>query len=146
MKNLFFHCLPVRKAHRMEEIMRETILLFHFSDKDRRNKLTRALLPLGMKIREEAREDYLQPAGYLAGNKEILPVDETYTGEELAGEMILMAGLSNSRVDGVLKAIRKSGIGPVPYKAVLTPANQEWNVIKLFQEIKSEHEQMEKRE
>ena len=57
-----------------------------------------------------------------------------------------MAGLSNSRVDGVLKAIRKSGIGPVPYKAVLTPANQEWNVIKLFQEIKSEHEQMEKRE
>ena len=104
MKNLFFHCLPVRKAHRMEEIMRETILLFHFSDKDRRNKLTRALLPLGMKIREVAREDYLQPAGYLAGNKEILPVDETYTGEELAGEMILMAGLSNSRVDGVLKA------------------------------------------
>lgn len=130
----------------MEEIMRETILLFHFSDKDRRNKLTRALLPLGMKIREVVREDYLQPAGYLAGNKEILPVDEIYTGEELAGEMILMAGLSNSRVDGVLKAIRKSGIGPVPYKAVLTPANQEWNVIKLFQEIKSEHEQMEKRE
>ncbi len=127
----------------MEEIMRETILLFHFSDKDRRNKLTRALLPLGMKIREVVREDYLQPAGYLAGNKEILPVDEIYTGEELAGEMILMAGLSNSRVDGVLKAIRKSGIGPVPYKAVLTPANQEWNVIKLFQEIKSEHEQME---
>ncbi|WP_031201610.1 DUF3783 domain-containing protein [Eubacterium sp. 14-2] len=126
--------------------MRETILLFHFSDKDRRNKLTRALLPLGMKIREVVREDYLQPAGYLAGNKEILPVDEIYTGEELAGEMILMAGLSNSRVDGVLKAIRKSGIGPVPYKAVLTPANQEWNVIKLFQEIKSEHEQMEKRE
>ncbi len=126
--------------------MRETILLFHFSDKDRRNKLTRALLPLGMKIREVVREDYLQPAGYLAGNKEILPVDETYTGEELAGEMILMAGLSNSRVDGVLKAIRKSGIGPVPYKAVLTAANQEWNVIKLFQEIKSEHEQMEKRE
>lgn len=122
--------------------MRETILLFHFSEKDRRNRLTRALLPLRMKIREVERKDYLQPVGYLAGNKEISPVEEEYTGEELEGEMILMAGLSSSQVDAVLKAVRKSGIGPVPYKAVLTPDNQEWDAIKLFREIKSEHEQM----
>ena len=82
--------------------------------------------------------------GYLAGNKEILPVEEDYTGEELEGEMILMAGLSSSQVDAVLKAIRKSGIGPIPYKAVLTPANQEWDVLKLFQEIRAEHEQMKR--
>ncbi len=124
--------------------MRETILLFHFTEKDRRNRLTRVLLPLHMKIREVARKDYLQPVGYLAGNKEILPVEEDYTGEELEGEMILMAGLSSSQVDAVLKAIRKSGIGPIPYKAVLTPANQEWDVLKLFQEIRAEHEQMKR--
>lgn len=124
--------------------MRETILLFHFSDKDRRNKLTRALLPLRMKIREVAREDYLQPVGYLAGNKDIAPVDEKYDGEELDGEMILMAGLSSFQVDQALKAVRKSGLGPIPYKAVLTSANQNWNVPKLFQEIKSEHEQMDR--
>ena len=81
--------------------MRETILLFHFTEKDRRNRLTRVLLPLHMKIREVARKDYLQPVGYLAGNKEILPVEEDYTGEELEGEMILMAGLSSSQVDAV---------------------------------------------
>lgn len=124
--------------------MKETILLFHFSDKDRRNKLTRALLPLRMKIREVAREDYLQPVGYLAGEKEIAPVEEIYMGEELEGEMLLMAGLSSGQVDMVLKAIRKSGIGPVPYKAVLTASNQEWNAVKLFEEIRSEHEQMRK--
>lgn len=123
--------------------MRETILLFHFSDKDRRNKLTRALLPLRMKIREVAREDYLQPVGYLAGNKEIPSTDEKYDGEELDGEMMLMAGLSGPQVDQALRAVRKSGIGPIPYKAVLTSVNQSWNAIKLFQEIKSEHEQME---
>lgn len=122
--------------------MKETILLFHFSDKDRKNRLTRALLPLRMKIREVAREDYLQPVGYLAGNKEIAPLEESYHGEELEGEMILMAGLSGGQVDMVLQAIRKSGVGPIPYKAVLTSANQEWNVLKLFQEIKAEHEQM----
>lgn len=124
--------------------MRETILLFHFKEKDKRNKLTRALLPLHIKIREVAQKDYLQPVGYLAGNKEILTVEEDYTGEELEGEMILMAGLSSSQVDAVLKAIRKSGIGPIPYKAVLTPANQEWDVLKLFQEIRAEHEQMKR--
>ncbi|EOS25616.1 hypothetical protein C806_01743 [Lachnospiraceae bacterium 3-1] len=122
--------------------MRETILLFHFSDKDRKNRLTRALLPLRMKIREVVKEDYLQPVGYLAGKKEISPLEESYQGEELEGEMILMAGLSGGQVDMVLKAIRKSGVGPIPYKAVLTASNQEWNVLKLFQEIKAEHEQM----
>ncbi len=122
--------------------MKATILLFHFSDKDRRNKLTRALLPLRMKIREVSREDYLQLVGYLAGKKDIPPLDETYDGEELEGEMLLMAGLLGPQVDQVLKAVRKSGIGPVPYKAVLTSANQSWNALKLFQEIKSEHEQM----
>ncbi len=122
--------------------MKATILLFHFSDKDRRNKLIRALLPLRMKIREVSREDYLQPVGYLAGKKDIPPLDETYDGEELEGEMLLMAGLLGPQVDQVLKAVRKSGIGPVPYKAVLTSANQSWNALKLFQEIKSEHEQM----
>ena len=122
--------------------MKATILLFHFSDKDRRNKLTRALLPLRMKIREVSREDYLQPVGYLAGKKDIPPLDETYDGEELEGEMLLMAGLVGPQVYQVLKAVRKSGIGPVPYKAVLTSANQSWNALKLFQEIKSEHEQM----
>ena len=106
--------------------------------------MTRALLPLHIKIREVAQKDYLQPVGYLAGNKEILTVEEDYTGEELEGEMILMAGLSGSQVDAVLKAIRKSGIGPIPYKAVLTPANQEWDVLKLFQEIRAEHEQMKR--
>lgn len=124
--------------------MRPVILLFHFSDKDRRNKLSRALLPLRMRIKEVVREDYLQPIGYLAGNKEIPQVEEVYQGEELEGEMILMAGLADVQVDMVLKAIRKSGIGPVPYKAVLTPANQNWSVRKLFEEIKSEHEQMKK--
>ena len=70
------------------------------------------------------------------------PVEGSYEGEELDGEMVLMAGLTGAQVDAALKAIRKSGIGPIPYKAVLTAANQEWDVLKLYQEIKSEHQKM----
>lgn len=122
--------------------MKGTILLFHFSDKSRRAKLARALLPLHLRIKEVGKENYLQPVGYLAGNKELEPVEGSYEGEDLAGEMILMAGLSGAQVDAVLQAIRRSGVGSIPYKAVLTAANQGWNALKLFEEIKSEHQQM----
>ncbi|MCI8495822.1 MAG: DUF3783 domain-containing protein [Lachnospiraceae bacterium] len=121
--------------------MRETILLFHFTDTDQRNRLVRALFPLRMKIKEISREDYGNPVGYLAGNKELVPEKELVTGEEISGQMLVMAGLSSGRVDQVLRALRKARIF-VPYKAVLTTANQSWNVWELFEEIKKEHEKM----
>ncbi len=126
--------------------MREVILLFNFNDREKRNKVTRALFPLRIKIKEIEKKDYLNPMGYLAGNKELAGVEEVYTGEELEGEMLVMAGLSSVRMDQVLKALRKSGAGSIPYKASLTPINQHWNVVKLFEEIKEEHERMHKEE
>lgn len=126
--------------------MREVILLFNFKDREKRNKVTRALFPLRIKIKEIEKKDYLNPMGYLAGNKELAGVEEVYTGEELEGEMLVMAGLSSVRMDQVLKALRKSGAGSIPYKASLTPINQHWNVVKLFEEIKEEHERMHKEE
>ncbi len=121
--------------------MRETVLLFHFSDKDRRNRLVRALLPMRMKIKEISKEDYGKPVGYLAGNVDILPGQPHAAEEELSDELMVMAGLSGHRVDQVLRAMRKSGV-LVAHKAVLTPSNQTWNVYQLFEEIHLEHERM----
>lgn len=121
--------------------MRETILLFHFTDRDRRNRLTRALLPLRVKIKEIPLEDYGKPVGCLAGMRDLEPERVICKGEELSGELLVMAGLSDSRIDQVLRAVRKSGLS-IPYKAVLTASNQNWNVCELFEEIKAEHERM----
>ena len=63
------------------------------------------------------------------------------TAEDLAEELFVMAGLSGGRVDAVLAALRKAGIR-IPYKAVMTATNQDWNVRKLYREICSEHEAM----
>lgn len=126
--------------------MRETILLFHFTDTEKRNKVTRALFPLKIKIKEVEKKDYLQPIGFLAGSKDISSVEEEYDGEELEGEMLVMAGISGSRMDMVLRAIRKSGVGSIPYKAAMTPTNQYWNPVQLFREIKEEHEKMHGKE
>ena len=122
--------------------MRETVLLFNFSDTEKRNKVARALFPLKIKIKEIEKKDYLQPIGYLAGSKEIPPVEEIYEGEELGGEMLVMAGISGARMDMVLRSLRKSGAGTIPYKAIITPTNQYWNSLQLFAEIKEEHEKM----
>lgn len=119
--------------------MRETILLIHFTDVDRKNKLTRALFPLKIKIREVEKSEYHKPIGYLAGNRELPCRTEEYQGEELSGEMMVMAGLSSAQMDRVLNAVRRSGAGPIPYKAVLTPVNQFWDVPRLFEELRQEH-------
>ena len=60
--------------------------------------------------------------------------------------MLVMAGISGARMDMVLRALRKSGVGPIPYKAAMTPTNQYWNPLQLFKEIKEEHEKMHGKE
>ena len=121
--------------------MRETVLFIHFADKDRRNRLARALFPLHVRIRDISLEDYGKPVGFLAGIRELAPEGGLCTGEEISGELLVMAGIGSARMDLALKAIRKSGV-LVPYKAVLTSTNQNWNVWKLFEEIKKEHQRM----
>lgn len=122
--------------------MKETILLYGFQDGERLAKAKRALLPLGMRIRQVESCDYSQPVGYLAGVKEIPGADSPYEGPEFEKEMMVMAGLPSRRVDAVLHALRKAGVGRIDYKAVLTPTNQFWDAVKLYEEIAREHEAM----
>ncbi len=135
--------------------MKETILLFGF-DEERRKKLARSLVTLRMRVKVIEKKEFGQPIGYLAGVKEVLSVDENTEKEVLLvdenaekeileGEMLVMAGLSSARVDQVLGAIRKSGVGPIPYKAVLTDTNQYWKAAELLAELKREHEKMSER-
>lgn len=122
--------------------MKETVLLYHFADQERLRKVKTALLPMGMRLKAVKKEEYLQPVGYLAGVKGIEPSDAVYDGGEFEQEMMVMAGLSSARVDAVILALRKSGAGRVDYKAVLTPTNQLWDSVTLYEEISREHEVM----
>ena len=55
-------------------IMKATVLLFNFQDKERVMKIRRALLPLKFCIRQVPKSEYLQPAGFLAGDYAYRPV------------------------------------------------------------------------
>ena len=89
--------------------MKETILLFNFKDKKELQKLKMAVLPLKIRLKLINKEDYLKPVGFLADIKEIEDNDLKYDGEEFDNKMMVLSGLSNSRIDTVLAALRKAG-------------------------------------
>lgn len=123
--------------------MKETILLFGF-EKKKEGEVKRALLPLKMKVKVVNPEDYIQPVGYLAGNKEIPEKEKPEKMEikEFDQEMMVMAWLSSTQVDQVLMAMKKQGIGRINYKAVITQHNQFWDCRTLYEELKKEHEML----
>lgn len=119
--------------------MRETILLYGFDDGERKRLVTKALMPLGFRLKGVEPKEYLQPVGYLAGVKEVLPVDAEYDGEAFESEMMILSVQSMSRVDQVILALRKGGVGRINYKAVITPTNKDWDSVTLYKEISREH-------
>lgn len=122
--------------------MKPTVLLYNFKDSMRNRKITLALMPLGLRLKKVEKENYNQPIGYVAGIKGIEASNEVYKGEELEDEMLIMVGMKNAQIDALIMAFRKNGIPKVNYKAVLTDTNQYWDALKLYQELKLEHDTM----
>ena len=122
--------------------MKETILLFNPPEKEQLLKLEMALFPLRIRLQRIQSSDYNQPLGVLAGIKDMPPAEGSYDGPELPSTMIVFCFLDDNRLNQALAAIRKSGAGPFPYKAILTPTNSEWTAPDCFAEIKKEHEAM----
>ena len=120
--------------------MREAVLVFG-ADSALTASLRRALLPLKVMVRPVPREEYGQPLGLLAGDKTCPTAEESYTGEELAQPMLLLAGFTGDRLDRVLAAMSRAGLR-LPYKAVLTASNRLWDVPALYRELVREHEAM----
>lgn len=120
--------------------MKETILLFNAPEKQQLLKIEAALFPLHIRLKRVSRTEYNQPLGVLAGMKDTVPADGVYEGEELAGTMFVFCFLSEEHLNRALAALRHSGAGPFPYKAVLTPTNSSWTAPDCFNEIKKEHE------
>ncbi len=123
-------------------ILRETLLFFNFPDKKQWIRLQQAFLPLKLRLKKIPKEDYEKPVGYLAGQKELPCPLKNYEGDELDAPMLVMVGLDRFRIDAVLSCLRSPGMPKIDYKAVLTPTNQSWSVLQLFEELKKEHIQM----
>lgn len=125
--------------------MRATVLLYNIRDIGRESLIRNALRSLGHDIVYVDQKDYLKPIGTLAGEKLFLTVEKVYEGPQMEDMMLVMAGMDGHQVDEVLEALRESGAGRIPYKAVLTETNKFWTSMMLYEELKKEHEEFMKR-
>lgn len=121
--------------------MREIVLAYNFSD-ERLSKLRRALLPLKFRIKTVSPEEFSKPVGLLAGFKEVEldPDDDCPDGFD--EEMLIMGGLTNGRIDALINALYKKGVGRIDLKAVLTPSNITWSSNRVYTQVKADHERM----
>jgi len=62
---------------------------------------------------------------------------EEYAGEFPEKSLVLFCDVPEKKMDKFLALLRKKQI-PVDYKAVLTPTNSKWNVLRLYFEMERE--------
>lgn len=122
--------------------MKETVLFINFQDTEKLQKVKFAAIPLKLRLVRVEKADYSQTIGYLSGQKDMEENPEKYEGTDLEQEMLVFAGLSNQKLDELLKAMRKAGVR-VNYKAILTETNCRWTVLELYHELAAEHETMQ---
>lgn len=121
--------------------MQKIILAYNFTP-ERLQALKLICMMLRTQLRAVAREELLQPVGYLAGLSDVAPVSEAYSGDEGQEEMLLMYGFSRQDLDRLLAAIKKGKLRQVALKAMLTHTNCTWSGLQLLQELSQEHAYM----
>ncbi|MDO4490143.1 MAG: DUF3783 domain-containing protein [Lachnospiraceae bacterium] len=136
--------------------MREMILLFEINDPKMKTAITSALLPLKIRVKQIRPEEYGKKLGVLAGtlpeetsaDSQMAAADGNQpatTGEQictsLSDSMLVLCGIQGNKLNLVLSALRSKGVR-LPYKAILTPDNQNWKPGELLNELKKEHEAM----
>lgn len=118
-------------------------LLFHFKDEAQLRAVQMALFLAQVQCKIVPKEAYGAPLKLLASD-EAVPSAAVYGGQELDGQMIVFAGLDGDRLESALSLLRSNpACGKIPYKAVLTQTNQDWNGFTLFKELQKEHAAMQ---
>lgn len=113
----------------------EKLLVFHLNETELK-KLKKAAGNL--KIRYDIIEPdcYKQTLEALSTDAKAIP-QEPYTGEVPGESLLVMCNLTESRMDKLLLSLRKYQAN-IDYKAILTPTNRKWNVLRLMLEMRAE--------
>lgn len=115
-----------------------TVLLYEM-DPDRARKIKLLCLPMKLRARTVAPEEYGLSLKALLDGEKLEPGGEV---RPLGDEMMVMANLTVAQMNRLLAGFRRSKLPPVNLKAVLTAVNAEWDAYRLHSELKAEHEAM----
>lgn len=121
----------------------EIVLLYNIQPAERQDALLALLDRLAMPHKIVTPADADQTLGYLLSHQGFsVTAPAPSSGTAPQGEMLILHGLSNLRLDALLKALRTSGIAPVVLKAVVTDTNIQWPLKTLYGHLLLEHMQM----
>lgn len=121
--------------------MEGKILIFQVTKSELLQSIRSAMALQRVEVVAVEPRQYHQTIGFLAG----LPVKASpgdYPGLPLAEPMMVLC-LPQSKLDGVLSALRAVGVPPMP-KAMLTATNAGWKPAELLAELRREREAIEK--
>lgn len=128
----------------------EQVLLFQVQHEEAA-EIADMLAAMKVKCREIPVQAYRQSIGELAAEgrngerREFRHAVEEYKGEAPGESMMLFCDMGEKHFNKILAHLRKRAL-KVTYKAVLTPTNREWNVLRLYAELareKAEYERMQ---
>jgi len=144
---------------------RETVLYYAPEGTAHVAKLKGVLVRMGIRIRNVSADQIQETVGHLAGvpgfdgqapagrQRDGKPagITETQANGESAAvfpkiteEVLVLHHFSGQRIDELLLNLRKAGVPKIDLKAIVTDHNCAWTFYHLYEEIKDEHEKMQK--
>lgn len=122
---------------------KERVLLYNLpSSTDKGTKIRHILAGLGLQIIDITSDKLAQTLGFCAGISGYGPTSQAYEGEPFTEDVMILAALSDERINQLLAQIRKSGVGSVSLMAVVTEHNRSWPLARLFTELRGERQVM----
>ena len=115
--------------------MNHPMVLLYNLDDPKGAKIRRMALPLGLRTRLVAPEQYGLTLAALTEGEE---PESPWAGEGFEEEMLLLVNCPGPLLDRFLQGFRRNKIPPVALKAVLTPTNRAWNSLQLREELSRE--------
>lgn len=117
--------------------MKPTLLCYNIAANDR-EKLQSMLTFMNYNVIFVHREDYLQAIGFLASLDGYQYTPDKYHGPEFKESMLLMAHMSEAQSDQLLAMLKLPGMPQIKRKVMLTPTNQNWTSLMLYEHISAE--------
>lgn len=113
----------------------EKLLVFHLDDNNLK-KLKQVTGTLKIRVEEVPSSDYLKPLEMIV-NKTASPLIQPFSGDVPSESLIVFCDFTEKKMDKLLAALRRDQIS-IDYKAVLTPTNKKWNVMRMYLEMQAE--------
>lgn len=112
----------------------EKILLFNVDD-NTKAKLKKYCSQMHIQFIEVETSRYNETLDTLVNKKTAKA--ESFSGTVPAESLMLFCDVANKKMDKLLFNIKKDNLS-ISYKAVLTPVNSRWTVLRLFLELEKE--------